>query len=305
MSAMKQTGDFAGKQFTEDEVANKVIEQYSEAHAPTFYKYVMGGGGYDIHYGIFRKATDGVYESSKQTNEALLRTMDVTRPVTASSRVLDLGSGHGGLSHEIAQKFGCSVHSFNISPEQNAMNVAEAVRLGIGDKITVQAGDFNNDSFPEADLLGKFTHVVSCEVFCHAASKPEILAKIMKMLQPGGALVFTDIMGADGADEKALKDFTDRNATTVMARPIGYQKQIRDAGFVHVGFWDGSGHLFHYFAAMLDVCNTKADAMMAEGVPRAYLDNWVASLTDRVEMQKTKAVFAWGIFSARKAGPMY
>ena len=56
---------------------------------------------------------------------------------------------------------------------------------------------------------------------------------------------------------------------------------------------------------MLDVCNTKADAMMAEGVPRAYLDNWVASLTDRVEMQKTKAVFAWGIFSARKAGPMY
>ena len=43
------TGDFTNKQFSEQEVANKVIEQYSEAHARTFYKYVMGGGGYDIH----------------------------------------------------------------------------------------------------------------------------------------------------------------------------------------------------------------------------------------------------------------
>ena len=34
-------------------------------HATTFYKYVMGGGGYDIHYGMFRTATDGVFESSK------------------------------------------------------------------------------------------------------------------------------------------------------------------------------------------------------------------------------------------------
>jgi hypothetical protein len=62
------TGDFAGKQFAEDAVAAKVQEQYGEKHARIFYKYVMGGGGLDIHYGVFRKATDGVYESSKATN---------------------------------------------------------------------------------------------------------------------------------------------------------------------------------------------------------------------------------------------
>ena len=63
---------------------------------------------------------------------------------------------------------------------------------------------------------------MSCEVFCHAASKPKLLKDILTMLEPGGVLVFTDIMGADGANEKALKDFTDRNATTEMARPSGY-----------------------------------------------------------------------------------
>ena len=34
----KDTGDFKGKQFGEVEVADKVLEQYSEAHARIFYK---------------------------------------------------------------------------------------------------------------------------------------------------------------------------------------------------------------------------------------------------------------------------
>ena len=46
-------------------------------------------------------------------------------------------------------------------------------------------------------------------------------------------------------------------------------------------------------------------AMVAEGVPEAYLAKWVDSLTDRVKIQREKAVFAWGLFSARKPGPLY
>ena len=61
----------------------------------------MGGGGFDIHYGIFRNEKDTVYESSKATNERLLTCLDWTFPVTKDSYVLDLGSGHGGISHEV------------------------------------------------------------------------------------------------------------------------------------------------------------------------------------------------------------
>lgn len=304
-AASKNTGDFKGKQFSEEAVAAKVVEQYDEEHARTFYKYVMGGGGYDIHYGMFRAPGDGVFESSKHTNAALLRLLDQTRPVTKDSVVMDLGSGHGGLSHEIAKTFGCKVISFNISPEQNQMNLDEAKRLGVGGLISVIEGNFNDAAtFPPKDV-GAVTHVISCEVFCHAASKPALLKDVLSILEPGGALVFTDIMGADGADEKALKDFTDRNATTAMARPSGYLDWLKDAGFCHVGFFDGSGHLLPYFAAMLAVCHDQGAAMVKDGVPRPYLDKWIASLTDRVEIQKSKAVFAWGLFSARKPGPLY
>ena len=74
-----------------------------EKQARVFYKYVMGGGGFDIHYGIFRKPTDTAYESSKATNERLLTCLDWTFPVTKDSYVLDLGSGHGGISHEVRE----------------------------------------------------------------------------------------------------------------------------------------------------------------------------------------------------------
>mmetsp|Transcript_24125 Transcript_24125/g.77819 ORF Transcript_24125/g.77819 Transcript_24125/m.77819 type:complete len:310 (-) Transcript_24125:484-1413(-) len=309
MSAQTETtttGDFKGKQFAEAEVADKVLEQYSEEHARTFYRYVMGGGGYDIHYGIFKKASDGVFESSKATNAAVMETMDRTKALTPESKVLDLGSGHGGLSHELAKTYGCQVVSFNISPEQNRMNEEEAQKLGVGDLIRVVEGNFNVAFPPKEQLgVGEFTHVVSCEVFCHAASKPDLLQGISDLLAPGGALVFTDIMGADGADEKALKDFTDRNATTEMARPSGYTQQLKDANFVHVSFWDGSYNLEFYFKAMLDVCLTQGDAMIEDGVPKPYLQKWIDALTDRVKIESEKHVFAWGIFSARKPGPVF
>ena len=34
-----------------------------------FYQCVMGGGGHDIHFGIYKEPTDGVKESSEYTTQ--------------------------------------------------------------------------------------------------------------------------------------------------------------------------------------------------------------------------------------------
>ena len=274
-----------------------------EEHARVFYKYVMGGGGFDIHYGCFRKPADTVFEASKATNGRLLTCMDWTYPVTRDSYVLDLGSGHGGISHEIAQRFGCKVLGVNISPEQNRMNLEEAAKLGVGDLVDVKLLNFN-DGLPE-DWTSTFTHIISCEVLCHAASKPAILKELSRLLKPGGAFVFTDIMGAEGADEKVLKDFTDRNATTKMARPTEYLSQLKDAGFLQPSFLDFSPHLVCYFQSMVDQINKHRDAMLSEGCSEEYLAKWMASLSSRVAIQTEHKVFAWGIFTARLDGDVY
>jgi sarcosine/dimethylglycine N-methyltransferase len=285
-----------------------LLRNYSAHLARIFYKYVMGGGGMDIHYGVFTKSTDTVYESSKETNHRLITSLHWTRPITKDSVVLDLGSGHGGISQEIAVKYGCTVIGVNISPEQNKMNLAEAETLGVGELVSVELMNFN-DGLPDA-WQEKFTHVISCEVLCHAASKPNLFKDLKKVMKPGAGFAFTDIMGAEGADEKVLKDFTDRNATTKMARPSEYLtmlKEVEDGQplFLNGSFLDYSQHLVCYFQGMVDQVNKHSADMLSEGVAESYLAKWMESLTSRVDIQKEHKVFAWGIFVCRKDGPLF
>lgn len=52
-------------------VESKVNEQYDTDASMAFYEYVMGGGGDDIHYGLFLNESDGLKESSQNSVEAL------------------------------------------------------------------------------------------------------------------------------------------------------------------------------------------------------------------------------------------
>lgn len=278
-------------------MADQVKVQYDEQHTITFYQYVMGGGGHDIHFGVYRDPSWGVKESANATTELMMTLMDWAKPCTKDSYVLDLGSGHGGGTHAMVQKFGCKAMDFNLGPEQNAFNMEQCKTLGIADSVETRVGDLN-DPFPE-DFTGKFDFCWSCEVFCHAADKVAVLKEIKRCLKPGGIFVMSDIMGADGADEKALKDFTDRNATTKMARPSEYIAAMKEAGLTYVTFWDNSNNMEKYFADMLSQTIKFNDEMVAKGVPQAYLDNWRQSLTDRVAIQKEHGVFAHGVFVVR------
>lgn len=293
--------DFVGKQFSKDEVAEHVLEQYDQEHTRIFYQCVMGGGGHDIHFGLFKNpATDGVYESSKHTTDFMCHSMDWAAPVTKDSRVLDLGSGHGGGTHAMVTKFGCSVDCFNLGPEQNAMNMEECKKLGIADRVTTHVGNLNNPL--PAEWTNRFDFVWSCEVFCHAGDKVALLKEINRVLKPGGVLVFSDLMGADHAKEDQLRSFTDRNSTTVMGRPKNYLEAIKESGLNYMMWWDGSHHLEQYFRCMVSQIDKNYDEMKKQGLTDQYLKNWHQSLSDRAETQKLTGVFAWGVFLARKGG---
>ena len=42
-------------------------------------------------------------------------------------------------------------------------------------------------------------------MLCHAGDKAFTLTEVARCLKPGGAMVFSDLMGADDADEVALR----------------------------------------------------------------------------------------------------
>jgi hypothetical protein len=54
-------------------VEAKVNEQYDSDASMAFYEHVMGGGGDDIHYGIFRSEQDGLKQSSQNSVEQLAK----------------------------------------------------------------------------------------------------------------------------------------------------------------------------------------------------------------------------------------
>ena len=164
-----------------------------------FVCHTQGGGGSDIHFGLFKKPEWGVLESSIATTDFMLSSLDWIQPLSSSSLVLDAGSGHGGAAHALVQKYGCKVQCFNLGPNQNKLNRDKAVELGISDNIEIMQGDLNQPL--PADWTNKFDAIHSCEVFCHAANKETLLKELFRVLKPGGALVFSDIMGADEAKE--------------------------------------------------------------------------------------------------------
>lgn len=293
-------GDFRGKQFSKEEVAEKVLEQYDDEKTRIFYQCVMGGGGHDIHFGLFREKGWGVLESSAATTDHMVSCMDWAKKVNKDSVVLDLGSGHGGGTHALVQKFGCSVECFNLGPQQNDMNMEECKRLGIADRVNCHVGNLN-DPLP-AEWTEKFDYVWSSEVLCHAGDKDALFKEMKRVLKPGGIMVFSDIMGADDADEVALKGFTDRNATSYMGRPKMYIDFIKGAGLKYMCWWDNSHHLETYFRQMLAQIANGTEEMMSKGLTAEYLQNWTNSLTERADIQGEKNVFAWGVFLCRKEG---
>jgi len=163
---------------------------------------------------------------------------------------------------------------------------------------SLSAGDFNQP-LPE-EWTGAFDYVWSAEVLCHAGDKPELFSELARCLKPGGVFVFSDIMGADAADETALRAFTDRNATTALGRPSGYVQLMAQAGLRYTAWWDNSHHLERYFRRMLYQIEAHAGEMAGAGISEAYLANWRSSLTDRADTQRQHGVFAWGVFVCRK-----
>ena len=116
--------------------------------------------------------------------------------VTAADRVLDICSGMGGPARYLAWKRGCRVIGIDLTASRVAGATALTEAAGLADKVQFQQG--NALALPFADA--SFTLAISQEAFAHIPDKPTLVAGIARVLQPGGRLVFSDILSRDRLD---------------------------------------------------------------------------------------------------------
>ncbi|WP_309235523.1 hypothetical protein, partial [Streptomyces sp. TRM64462] len=107
----------------------------------------------------------------------------------------------------------------------------------------------------------------------HRASddRARTLREAVRVLKPGGALVFTDLMAADDALTDALRPAVSRLGVDALATPRFYRETLGRLGADDVAFDDRSGHLPRHYVRLVEE-TTRREKELRDIISPAYLD---------------------------------
>ena len=116
--------------------------------------------------------------------------------ISADDRVLEIGTGWGGMAIYTAGTYGCKVTTITISAEQCALAKERVEAAGLTDLIDIQLIDYR-------DVIGEYDKIVSIEMFEAVGVEffPVFFNKCSALLKPGGRLAMQVITVPDSAFE--------------------------------------------------------------------------------------------------------
>ncbi|MBM3650089.1 MAG: class I SAM-dependent methyltransferase [Alphaproteobacteria bacterium] len=103
-------------------------------------------------------------------------------------RVLDIGSGWGGLGLFLGQQFGVDVTGVTLSREQHAVSSRRALEDGIADRVRFKLLDYREEP-------GRYDRIVSVGMFEHVGSAHyvEFFTKVKALLADDGVMLLHSI----------------------------------------------------------------------------------------------------------------
>ena len=121
-----------------------------------------------------------------EANDILAATAGIQR----QHHVLDVCSGMGGPARYLAHRIGCRVTGLDLTRSRydSAIRLTQLVKLSR--LVDFRLGDALNMPFEDAT----FDVVIGQEAWCHVPDKPRLIAECARVLKPGGAIAFTDIL---------------------------------------------------------------------------------------------------------------
>jgi glycine/sarcosine/dimethylglycine N-methyltransferase len=265
---------------------------YNSADADAFYHSVWGGE--DIHIGLYESAEEPIADASRRTVERMSQKLGLDE----SSLVLDLGAGYGGSARYVAETYGCRVIALNLSEVENERNREINARRGLTDKIEVVDGSF--ESLPYED--GSIDVVWSQDAFLHSGNRTRVLEEIARVLKPGGQLIFTDPMAADGCSTAVLQPILDRIHLDTMGSPGFYRRELARLGFSAAssdGFEEHREQLARHYGRVLEETERQQADGLADKVSSEYLTQMKKGLGHWVDGGNERQL-TWGIFHFRR-----
>ena len=105
----------------------------------------------------FKNESDSLEEAQKNKINHIIKKLNIKE----NSKVLDIGSGWGHLSIEIAKQAKCQVTGVTLSENQHRYSIAEAKKLNLGNQVQFKLMDYRevNEKYDRIVSVGMFEHV--------------------------------------------------------------------------------------------------------------------------------------------------
>ena len=261
-------------------------EYYNSEDADNFYFHIWGGE--DIHIGLYRDKDEPIADASRRT---VARMAGLLEDLGPDCRVLDLGAGYGGSMRFLAREHGCQCVALNLSEVENERNRRINREQGLDDRIEVVDGDFARLAWED----GRFDIVWSQDAILHSGERARVCAEAVRVLRPGGQLVFTDPMQSDQADPACLQPIYDRIHLDSLASPAFYRRTLDELGLSLVSFEDHSEQLPRHYDRVRRELIANADDLRERGVSAEYIKRMQTGLGHWVD-GGLRGDLVWGIF---------
>lgn len=150
-----------------------------------------------------------------------------TLPAAATDHILDVGSGIGGPSRYLADRFGCRVTGIDLTAEFcDAARVLTGA-LGLEDKVSFEQGDALAMPFADAAFDGAYSMNVSMNI----ADRKALYREIRRVLKPGAWLALSELAQGPNAGPEYPTPWARTAATSFLATPADTRRRLEEAGF--------------------------------------------------------------------------
>ncbi len=142
-------------------------------------------GQYHLHVSSHRRLINRLADG--------LLALHATGPYAHDRRLLDIASGRGGAAIHARQRYGLNVTGIDITPYNAHRATDNAKSKAVWPEVRFSMG--NSLRLPLADE--SFPLVWSIESPAHFPDKPTFLKEAARVLKPGGAFTFADLLAVD------------------------------------------------------------------------------------------------------------
>jgi sarcosine/dimethylglycine N-methyltransferase len=270
-------------------VVRTARDYYNSDDADRFYFRIWGGE--DIHIGLYESPDEDIRRASERTVAAMAERLE---RLDGETRVVDLGAGYGGAARWLAQKAGCKVACVNLSEIQNERNRERSVAAGLGNRIEVVDGSFEDIPYGDAS----FEVAWSQDSLLHSGERDRVLREVDRVLVPGGEFIFTDPMQADNCPPGVLDPVLARIHLDSLGSIAFYRGAAARLGWEECGIVDLTHQLVRHYSRVRKELTARRDDLVPEVSP-AYIDRMVQGLSHWIAAGE-RGHLAWGILHFRK-----